>query len=219
MLLGHSMGGMAVLSLAEHHPEEFGERAIGVVLASTLPGDLVREALGDLAVRASGAIRRGLATLARRPLIGEGIRRMTLGRGGDITFLAALVTNFAPGASPSIVDHVVRVSAGTSPEVWPPFLRSLLDLDLAGALRSVRVPVLVLVGEGDRVTPLRGARAMTDALPDGRLVVVRGAGHLAMLERPESFTDAVEAFLADLAGPAEAPSRTARTTEGRRTRT
>ncbi len=219
VLFGHSMGGMAVLSLAEHHPEEFGERVVGVVLASTLPGDLVREALGDMAVRASGALRRGLAAVARRPMIGEGIRRMTLARGGDVTFLAALVTNFAPGAPPSIVDHVARISAGTAPEVWPPFLRSLLDLDLADAVRNVRVPALVLVGNRDRITPLRGAHAMTDALPDGRLVVIPGAGHLAMLERPDAFTDAVDAFLAGLPGSAEVPSRTGRAAGAGRRRT
>ena len=45
-------------------------------------------------------------------------------------------------------------------------------------------------------------------LPDARLVVLRGAAHLAMLERHEAFTDAVEAFLADEVVPGPAPART-----------
>ena len=53
------------------------------------------------------------------------------------------------------------------------------------ALPRVTVPALVVVGEHDRVTPPGSAVGLAGALPDGRLVVLEGAGHMAMLERPE----------------------------------
>ena len=198
MLIGHSLGGMAILSLAEHHPEEFGPggRVVGVVLASTASGDLVKEAFGDLAVRASGGLRRALASLSRRPAVAERMRWAARGPAADLTFMATLLTNFAPGASPSVVEHVARVSSNTAAEVWPPFLQGLLDLDLRRAERRVTVPALVVVGERDRLTPPGGARALTAALPHASLVMIEGAGHLAMLERHERFTEAVEGFLA-----------------------
>ena len=102
----------------------------------------------------------------------------------DLAFLAARATNFAPGAPPSLVDHVARVSANTPAEVWPPLLLSIIELDLAHALAKVRVPALVIVGEVDRLTPTAGARALAAALPDARVMVIAGAGHVAMLERP-----------------------------------
>ncbi len=210
VLLGHSLGGMAILSLAGAHPEEFGGRVTGVVLANTASGDLMKEALGDMAVRVGASVRRGLRALGRRPGAGERIRRAASGRGAGLAFLATRATNFAPDAPASLVDHVARVSASTPAEVWPPFLTGMLDLNLADAIAHVRVPSLVLVGELDRMTPAGGAKALAEALPDARLVVLRGAGHLAMLERHEAFTDAVEAFLDDALAPrsASAPAGT-----------
>jgi pimeloyl-ACP methyl ester carboxylesterase len=201
VLLGHSLGGMAILSLAEHHPEEFGAGASGrvsaVVLANTASSNVMKEALGDLAVRATSMVRRMLGSLGRRPALGERIRLAARGRGADTAFLATLITNFAPGAPPSLVEHVAAVSSSTAAEVWPPFLQSILDLDLRTAIAHVGVPTLVVVGEHDRLTPPGAARALVAALPDGRLDVIEGAGHLAMLERHQRFTDAVGSFLTE----------------------
>jgi pimeloyl-ACP methyl ester carboxylesterase len=207
VLLGHSLGGIAILSLAEHHPEEFaaGGRVMGVVLANTASADLVKEAFGDLAVRASGGLRRGLAALGRRPALAERLRRAATGPGADLAFMVTLLTNFAPGAAPSLVEHVARVSSNTAAEVWPPFLQGLLDLDLRTAEARVSVPALVVVGERDRLTPPGGARALTAALPQARLVVIDGAGHLAMLERHERFTAEVASFISEARAVGRSP--------------
>jgi YbgC/YbaW family acyl-CoA thioester hydrolase len=64
------------------------------------------------------------------------------------------------------------------------------------------LPVLVVVGDDDQVTPVERAQAMADALPDGRLAIVPGAGHLTSMERPESTTALLAGFLASLGRPA-----------------
>jgi pimeloyl-ACP methyl ester carboxylesterase len=62
-------------------------------------------------------------------------------------------------------------------------------------LPSIRVPVLVIVGEEDTLTPPASSEAMAQAVPAARLVKIPGAGHLANLEAPEAFNRAVREFL------------------------
>jgi poly(3-hydroxyoctanoate) depolymerase len=56
-------------------------------------------------------------------------------------------------------------------------------------------PTLVLHGERDPVVPLVNGRYLADALPDGRLHVVGGAGHLFLLDEAHSITPALSKFL------------------------
>jgi poly(3-hydroxyoctanoate) depolymerase len=62
-------------------------------------------------------------------------------------------------------------------------------------IRQVRHPTLVLHGDRDPVVPLLNGRYLADALPLGRLEVVRGAGHLFLLDEPASVAPAVLSFL------------------------
>jgi pimeloyl-ACP methyl ester carboxylesterase len=62
-------------------------------------------------------------------------------------------------------------------------------------LSGIEIPTLVLVGEGDAITPPEVAREMAEMIEWASLVVVPGAGHLASLERPDAVTGALEAWL------------------------
>jgi len=57
------------------------------------------------------------------------------------------------------------------------------------------LPTLILVGEEDELTPPARARAMAEAIPGARLVVIPGAGHLLPLERPDAMTKELLDFL------------------------
>lgn len=63
--------------------------------------------------------------------------------------------------------------------------------DSFDAVRAATVPALVIVGEQDTLTPPSDARALADALPDARLVVLPGAGHLTPMEDPDSVAKAI----------------------------
>lgn len=63
------------------------------------------------------------------------------------------------------------------------------------AVRTVKVPALVAVGERDKVDFREGAQALARALPNASHVVIPGAGHLAPLERPEQFRELLLEFL------------------------
>jgi 3-oxoadipate enol-lactonase len=67
--------------------------------------------------------------------------------------------------------------------------------DTRARLRSVEIPTLVLAGSEDRFMPARHALGLARALPHAELRFVPGAGHLAYLEEPELFAEAVFEFL------------------------
>jgi pimeloyl-ACP methyl ester carboxylesterase len=72
--------------------------------------------------------------------------------------------------------------------------------DSRPTLATIDVPVLVLVGEEDRVTPPADAEAMADAVENARLARIPGAGHLSPLERPDDVSEALLDFLAERSG-------------------
>ena len=75
------------------------------------------------------------------------------------------------------------------------------DLSACDAYRGadaakVSCPTTLIHGERDQMTPLKGARALAARIPGARVVVVPGAGHMAMLERPQATLEALRGALA-----------------------
>jgi 3-oxoadipate enol-lactonase len=66
-------------------------------------------------------------------------------------------------------------------------------------LAEIDVPVLVVVGEDDALTPPSEAEATAEALPNARLARIARGGHLAPLERPGAFAAELLPFLAEVA--------------------
>jgi pimeloyl-ACP methyl ester carboxylesterase len=193
-LIGHSMGGMAVLSFAEQHPEEFGGRIGAVVLADTAASDVVREMIGGLGIKAADAVVRRAAGLAGWERLHR-LRRRALKRPSGLGLLLARITNFGPDAAPSVMEHVAGVAARIPAEVWTGLITGIAEMDLGDALRHVTVPALVVVGDRDRLTPAASARALASRLPRGELATVARAGHCTMLEHPEEFNRLVRDFV------------------------
>jgi pimeloyl-ACP methyl ester carboxylesterase len=63
------------------------------------------------------------------------------------------------------------------------------------ALSRLNIPVLVAVGDQDKQDFRHGADVLAETLPNARLAVIEGAGHLAPLETPESFRELLLEFL------------------------
>jgi pimeloyl-ACP methyl ester carboxylesterase len=194
-LIGHSMGGMAVVALAQEHPDVFGARVAGAVLSDTAVSDLLAEVLGTLGVQAGAALRRLGTRLTTRVDAVDRVLRGVRRYGADLSFLISWGTNFGPGASPSLVQYVTRLSQDAPVEVWVHTLQDLLQLDLRESLEHVTVPTLVVVGDRDLITPKTGAQVLRDALPDARAVAIGGAGHVAMMERHEVWNEIVAGHL------------------------
>ena len=189
VLAGHSMGGMAIMALAERHPER------GRAGAGDRPGrDGRGRARGALA-RPAAARRRGprargdrvfaSARWAARPalghprVLGPGLRWLLLGSHADAE--ARRIT--------------VAAVAGCRPGTISGFRPTLDGHERAAALAAfAHTPTVVLAGTRDRLTPVPMARRIAEALPAAQLTVFPGAGHMLPVER----TAGVAARLATL---------------------
>ena len=59
------------------------------------------------------------------------------------------------------------------------------------AVARVSCPATLVLGDRDMMTPPRNARALVDALPDGRMIVLEGCGHMMMAEHPNRTLEAL----------------------------
>jgi len=202
VLVGHSMGGMTIMALADARPDLFGTRIVGVGLLSTSTGRLA-EVMFGLPAALSPVTRRALPWLTRgmrrRPRPFERTRRL----GTDLAFLIARHEAFGSrDVSPALVAMVEQMTAATPVDVIAEFYDTFTTHDKLAALDVLRsVPTLVLVGSGDRVTPLAHSQAIAQALPTADLVVVDGAGHMVQLQEPELVTAALRGLLRRAAAP------------------
>jgi pimeloyl-ACP methyl ester carboxylesterase len=95
--------------------------------------------------------------------------------------------------------------------VFAQLAETLHDLDHSAVLASIDVPVLLLHGRHDGKTRYDGAEYLLEHLPRARLVTLEGSAHCPHLEEPGAFTDALLAFLDELAGAARTGITTAAT--------
>jgi pimeloyl-ACP methyl ester carboxylesterase len=183
LLVGHSLGGMSVMALAERRPELFRDRVVGVALLGTSPGKLADVTWGAPAYSAK-VLRRAapglVAALGRQHRIIERGRRL----GRDVAFLLTKRYSFASDVSPSLVDFTARLLESTPVDVVAEFFPTFTSHDKLGALEALHgVETLVLVGDKDLITPADHSRELVRALPGAELVVLERTGHMLLLER------------------------------------
>jgi pimeloyl-ACP methyl ester carboxylesterase len=196
------MGAMAVLSAAD--AGVLGDRVAGVALIGGASSDLLRAAMGSITnARPRPGTFAGAARRVNR------LRRAVLASPADVARTFTRLTQFGQDPTPELVEHVVGLAARASSAVWTDGLAHLMDVDLRHAVTKVTVPALVVVGQEDRVTPPSAAVELAGTLPDGRLAVIPGAGHLPMLECPQDVNDRIRAFASEVlpASPAREERR------------
>jgi pimeloyl-ACP methyl ester carboxylesterase len=184
VLVGHSMGGMTIMALADQHPEVFGTRVVGVALIGTSTGKLASVTFGLPAVTARISSR--LMPLLTRTMQGNP-KAFERGRrlGTDLAFVASRRVAFGTDdVSPAQVEFVERMVAEMPIDVIAEFYDTFMSHDKLDRLAVLSdVETLVLVGSHDRLTPVSHSRELAAALPNAQLVVIEGAGHMVQLER------------------------------------
>jgi pimeloyl-ACP methyl ester carboxylesterase len=182
VLLGHSMGGMVAQLVGLAAPE----RLSGLILMDTSHGpidglDPEVVSMGQKVVREGGMAALVVAQKAAGPgpLDSPAHQRVVAHREGYQEFCD-------------------RKALATSPEMWLAMSSQIVDqADRLADLRSLSMPVLVLVGEQDQGL-LGPSRSMGGAIPGARLIVVPDAGHSPQFEAPEAWWEAVRTFLAEV---------------------
>jgi len=74
-------------------------------------------------------------------------------------------------------------------------IRALAYADLREGLDKIEAPTLLLWGDMDVRSPLTVAEDLHARIPESRLVVIPGAGHLSNAEKPDEFSREVREFL------------------------
>lgn len=98
----------------------------------------------------------------------------------------------------ALVDTIRAMAAETGPEAFVRQQRAIMGRpDARSGLPRIACPTLVVVGDGDAITPRALAEEMVDQISGARLAVMPVCGHLASLERPTAVTHALTTFLAD----------------------
>ncbi len=187
VLVGHSLGGMTVLSLVRQRPELVGQRVRGVFLLATSAGDLFSGGLPGLVARFGKRV--GLLPFWLRWLrvTAPAVDRMRR-RGTTLGYAWTRYYLFGPDdVTPANVRLVQNMLEQTPLTIAAAFYPTFLEHDETAALPVLRrVPVTVLVGDGDELTPETHSRRMAEQIgPSAELVVVPGAGHSVNITRPE----------------------------------
>ncbi|HJQ45446.1 MAG TPA: alpha/beta hydrolase [Amycolatopsis sp.] len=192
VLVGHSMGGMAIMALAEQRPDLFGGLIAGVALLGTSAGPVTGD-LG-LSVHVMDALHRvapwALATACRL----SALSRFSPVR--DLLQLLVPRHAFASEVNPAVADFLVDLIESVSPEVLADFFPQFRYHDKRAALAALRrVACLVMAGANDVITPCRDSEIIADAVPNAEYVVVPDAGHAFPLEYPGLVNDQLNRFL------------------------
>jgi len=203
VLLGHSMGGMTIMALARQRPELFGTRVSGVFLLATSAGDLVTGGVLGLTARVGKKLH--LLPLWLRWLrwtapVVERLRRP----GTRLGYLFTRRYLFGrEDADPATVRRVQELLEQAPFTISAAFYPSFLAHDEVASLAGLRsVPVVVLAGSDDRLTPASHSRLMAAEIgPSAELVIVPGAGHSVNITRQQVVDEALLRLI-DRAGDA-----------------
>ena len=170
---GVSMGGYASFEFARRYPE----RLQGLILADTRPAADTPEGV------------------AARKVAIEFVTKYGVEEWGKLA-LPKFVGPTTKRSRPEVVDSVRRMIESASPQVVTVLLKALASrTDNQDILAGINVPTLVVCGAEDEITPPAEAREWATRIPRSEFVEIPAAGHLANIESPAAFNEAVSGFL------------------------
>ena len=199
VLVGHSMGGMTIMALAERYPEMFDDRVAGTVLMAT-SGSLVEEARLGLPAILSRAGSPLLMLVNNATRLTGGVIDRTRLAASDLSWLLTRRYGFGTDRpSPALVSYVERMNSRTSAETITRYARTLLTHSRYPALAVLAPnPTLVIAGDKDMITPVTHSEEIVRWLPDADYVRITDGGHVVMLEHADEVNAALFAFLAKI---------------------
>lgn len=197
LLMGNSMGGHIAILEAAAHP---GSVTSLVLVDAATPGVHVRRPeprmLGAMAALSIPGLAQTLIDRQLRALGPEGLVERAL----------ELVSADPSRVDPAIVEaHVqlTRERQHLGPQNARAFIQAMRSIGIRMAdprfwarVAEVKAPTLVIHGSLDRVIPLAAARELVRHRPDWELSILEGAGHVPMLETPDLFMSALDAWSA-----------------------
>lgn len=133
---------------------------------------------------------------ARLPVLPALFEHLEQGRPAEAVRLI-VERAYGRGAAPALRAAGEKAFLKTDPQVLYGDLQACAGYNSRERLAEIRCPTLVLCGDDDRVTPLKFSHTLYEGIGGARLIVLPGAGHMALLERPASLSTAITRFLAE----------------------
>jgi 3-oxoadipate enol-lactonase len=162
---GLSLGGMVGMWVAGTAPERIDRLVLACTAARMAAPDVYRE---------------------RAPLVrAEGIEPIADG------VVARWFTEATARTRPELVARFRSQLVETPAEGYAACCEALADWDFVARLGAIEAPTLVVAGSEDEATPQAQTQELADRIPDASLATIPGAAHLANVERPDAFADAV----------------------------
>jgi pimeloyl-ACP methyl ester carboxylesterase len=172
-VVGASLGGMVAQELALVHPG----RVDRLVLACTTPGGAGAFPLPE----------RTLALIAEAPSLRP-----------EVALRRFVENALAGGAPEELVGRIYahRLASPPDPAGWQAQAAAGAGFDALDRIGGIAAPTLILHGTDDGVVDSRNAALLAERIPDARVRLFEGRGHLFFWEDPDGFVEAVEEFLA-----------------------
>jgi pimeloyl-ACP methyl ester carboxylesterase len=164
LLVGHSLGGMTIQSLALADPDVIRERVNGIVLVAT----------------SAHKVASGRFSKPSQMVVGSRVAQRVMSSNPGNRFARRA---FGASASPDDVAATRAMFASCDAASRRGLLAAMHTMDLRG-LRSIDVPVTVVAGAKDHLTPVKRGRELAQRL-GARLDVLSDVGHMIPLEAPD----------------------------------
>ena len=201
VVVGHSLGGMTIMALADENPELFADRICGVAFLNTSAGDIGRSGLPKPLLSRRNPLLPVAGVLSRWE---PSARAIDHGREVCRNLVWGLTRKLAFGdeaIDPALVELMYMMIRATSFEVMTDFLAVFGAHNRYAALAGLQfAKALVLGSDGDRLIQYQHSEAIAALLPDAELVQVQGSGHVTMLEQPKRVNEHLLDLLAQCAG-------------------
>ena len=176
-ICGHSMGGRIAQDFYPRHPD----RVATLILCDTFPGFE-----GDPDKNVTQSVDEFVNSRIKPILDGK-----------DMGEIARQSANrlMGPNRSEDAYQRSVAISAARHIESYIKTVRASASFDRLADLPHIKVPTLLVYGDVDPLTPPEVGRHMAEVIENSKFVLIEDSGHMANIERPEPFNQAVLAFL------------------------
>ena len=196
ILIGHSIGGMTIQTLARDRPALFNASVAGVVLLNTTYTNPLRTMVLSPVMMA-----------LRKPLL-EPLFKLTVlltplawlsAWQSYLNGTAHLANRLQFGKAPtrSQLEHTTLLGTRNSPGVLARGNLAMFDWDATGAIADMTCPVLIIGGARDLVTKVDASETLMRASAEGVLERVSEVNHMGFLEREHHYNALITAFIAE----------------------
>ncbi|GAB2599639.1 alpha/beta fold hydrolase [Spirosoma areae] len=194
IVLGHSIGGMTILTYCKHVNARLQDRVAGLVLVHTTFTNPVKTSiLSGLLTAIEKPVLRPLCHLLIwfAPVV-QLSNVMKYMNGSQ--HMTNHFTGFAGTETRGQLDHVSRLSAFSPVGVIARGMLAMFDYDATNILSTINVPVLVIAAAQDKLTKPVASEYMHQQIPNADLEVLQPCGHMGALERGDEMAEVVDRF-------------------------